>query len=480
MIDQFQTIIVLVVGWLLTIAVGTVSLRRYSRRNRLMRRRLRRISSTRDCIVNLLGKATSALKENADIQTFITFYTDYSARSLRAQSAAFFRYDKEQRVVKAAALIGVFPTLFNAPEHARNVLISSPKRLRKYLTSTRFPITDTPFVEAITEQHTVVFDEDDVDERLRIKVCDCWGMMIVPVMAENAVFGVLALANKLDRAAFTEEDVHLAGSMTEMAGITVSHILSFQEIQDKRRMDRQLKDAAVIQAHLLPQLVPRNEHFEIAVHYQPAFRLGGDYYDFINVDENHVGIVIADVSGKGTPAGLVMATTRSLFAAIAQGELSPAAVLRELNGHLLKLIPEEMFVSINYAILDTKSCDALWARAGHEPILFCSAGKAPVSLGEGHGMVVGMVEDDLFARMLKDEAYHLASGDIALFYTDGVTEAHNVDAEEFGARRLANALKTVTRMEADQAVDCIVHRVKRFMREEPAYDDMTLVLIKAR
>ena len=130
----------MLVGWALTAIVLGVLLRRYSLRCRHMRRRNRYISSTCDCIINLLDEATHSLKENVSVSNFLTSFTDYSARSLHAQSAAFFSYDKEKHSVKAEAISGVFPILFNAPEKALGVVSSSPERLKSYLTSKQLPL----------------------------------------------------------------------------------------------------------------------------------------------------------------------------------------------------------------------------------------------------------------------------------------------------------------------------------------------------
>jgi len=290
---------------------------------------------------------------------------------------------------------------------------------------------------------------------------------------------VLVLANKEKNKKFKEDDVHLAVGMSETAGITISQLLSIKEIQEKRKIDQQLKTASIIQKHLLPQSVPKLEKFDIATHYKPAYQIGGDYFDFVDVDNEHLGIVIADVSGKGYAAGLVMATARSLLAIIALGKRSPSDVLVKLNRYLIKLIPEEIFVSITYAILNKKTRKLVWARAGHEPLICTSIGKKPKVLGGGNGMVVGMLEGEVFKHSLSEETYTLEPGDVVLFYTDGVTEANDINQTEFGIERLISAMRSVTKMSAQHAVELIVHKINRFVHDTPPYDDMSLVLIRA-
>ncbi|RLD12226.1 MAG: hypothetical protein DRI44_01360 [Chlamydiae bacterium] len=476
MIDQFHT--VLLVGWTLTIIVFGVLLRKYTLKCRYMRRRIRYVSSTCDCIVNLLDEAAHSLKENTGVDNFVETFTEYSARSLRSQSAAFFHYNKNKRTVKAVAVSGPFPTLFNASSKLITLLSSSPDKLKEYLLNKEFPLAITPFGEAITEQHVVVFNKKELKERLRSTTVQCNSMMIIPVTTD-AVFGVLIVANKMKNSDFKKDDIHLAVGMSETAGITISQLLSLREIQEKRKIDQQLKTASVIQKHLLPQTVPLTDKFDIATFYKPAQQIGGDYFDFIDVDDDHLGIVIADVSGKGYAAGLVMATARSLFSVMSRANLSPSDVLCELNKYLVKLIPQEMFISVIYAIFNKKSREIVWARAGHEPLICCSVGKKPKILDGGNGMVVGMLEGEAFRQTLTDENYTLNPGDVVLFYTDGVTEANDPEENEFGMNRLINTMRSVTKMSAENAINLIVHKLSRFVHDHPPYDDMSLVLIRA-
>jgi sigma-B regulation protein RsbU (phosphoserine phosphatase) len=434
----------------------------------------------RDCVLNLLGKATESFEKNLDLNSFLDYYTNYTSKSLNAQSACFFRYNKNSKSVRAKSIEGVFPSLIKAPEHMINALASTPTRLRNYLYDTEFKLVDTPFVEAVDQQHAVQLDETAVNERLKSTIIDCWGMLVIPLIVDNSVFGVLAIVNRNDKKRFDAEDLLLANNLAEMAGIVVNHILSFKEIQDKRQQDRQLQIASVIQNHLLPQSLPSTDFYDIAVRYKTAFRVSGDYYDFIDVDDDHLGIVVADVSGKGSPAGLVMATTRSLFSVIAKGETSPSKTLVTLNNYLIELIPQDMFVSIVYVIFNKNSGEFIYARAGHEYILFCSKNNAPVNLGSGAGMVVGMLDNSIFETTLMDETYKLNPGDFILLYTDGLTEALNPAGEEFGAKNLNDVIKVIKNMNSDSALECLMHRVKRFTEGEPAYDDVTAVMIKAK
>lgn len=475
-----ETGFLLLAAWLLTLGITLTIIRRQELRNRRMRRRNKRLMISRECVLKLLDKANESLQDSVELPAFLHYFTEYASRSMNTQSAAFFQYNSKERLVKAEAIVGVFPTLINVPQKMLNVLTSSPGKLQAYLYNTSFSLAETPFAESILQQYAIKMDKKQVEERIRYKVFDCWGMMIIPVTAQNRVFGVLVLANKFEHGEFTDEDLDLAKNLSEMAGITINHILSFEDLQDKMLIDNQFQTAEIIQSHLLPENIHISDKYEFAVHYQPAYRLGGDYYDFIEVDDDHIGILVADVSGKGIPAGLVMATTRSLAAVLTRGELSPRRVLIQLNNYLHRLIPENMFVTVSYAVLNKNTREIVCARAGHEPLICCFGQKGMCVLGGGKGMVVGMVDDEIFSQSLENESYQLEPGDMVLFYTDGVTEAHNPDGEEFGRQRLGRILDTVKELDACNAMECLIHRITRFMEDEAPYDDITLVLIKVK
>ena len=444
------------------------------------RRHLRRLAANRDCVLNLLGKATETFKDNLDLASFAHYYTDYSARSLHAQSAAFFMYDSNSKTVQAENVVGLFPALFKTPDNVVRTLRSNTQKLHEYLRNTRFELKDTPFVMSVMEQLALLIERDDVPRRMSCPVCECWGMIIAPVIVDNKVFGLMAVANRMDRQPFDAEDFQLAKNLAEMAGITISHIMSLSEIQEKRAVDSQIQTAVIIVKHLLPHEVIESSAFTLSVEYQPAYRLGGDYYDFVRVDDTHIGVLVADVSGKGIPAGLVMATTRSLFSVVSKGETAPAKVLSQLNTHLLRLTPEEMFVSMIYVVFNEKTREMVFARAGHEPPICCSVTKEATIIGSAQGMVVGMVDDETFAMTIQEESHMLSPADVVLLYTDGLTEAQNEKGEEFTRQSVMQELKHVCGLNVDDAMRTLTNKVKKFTGAAPAYDDTTVVMIKAK
>jgi PAS domain S-box len=248
----------------------------------------------------------------------------------------------------------------------------------------------------------------------------------------------------------------------------------------REAQERELALARDVQQHLLPSRFPPLGRIEVEVLSQPSQQLGGDYYDVLPVDERHHGFVIADVSGKGAPAALMMAACRASLRLCAPGELSPAAVLRRVNRALQPDMPPGMYITLFYGILNLDTLALRFCRAGHEPaLLLREGGGAPVLLGDG-GMALGMAPDELFEATLDEGRVVLAAGDLLALYTDGINEACNAAGDEFGRDRLADSL----RRHQKEPLAEILRRVNRYLRQfctlAPRHDDRALLLIRAR
>jgi len=204
-----------------------------------------------------------------------------------------------------------------------------------------------------------------------------------------------------------------------------------QERIERERIEQELKVARSIQQASLPVEVPELEGWEIAPHYQPAREVGGDFYDFFELPNGRLGIVVGDATGKGVPAALVMASARSMLRAVAQTSNSPGEVLRRVNDPLATDIPANMFVTCFYAILDPKSASLIYANAGHDlPYLRRTSGEAEEL--RARGMPLGLMP----GMGYEEKETSLQAGEAALFYSDGIVEAHNPKGEMFGFPRL--------------------------------------------
>ena len=239
-------------------------------------------------------------------------------------------------------------------------------------------------------------------------------------------------------------------------------------------VEQELGTARSIQHALLPKDLPRLEGWKIAYHYQPAREVGGDFYDFLRLEDDRVGLVIGDVSGKGIAAALVMANTQSVLRAVARrGNIAPGQVLAEANEVLYAYIPSGTFVTCFYGVLDPKSGRLVYANAGHDPP-YMQRGKDAQEL-RARGMPLGLMPDMPY----EEEEADLAAGDDLLLYSDGLVEAHDPEGEMFGFPRLRKLIMAQDARSGEELVDFLLAELTRFTgADSEQEDDITLVTLE--
>jgi Serine phosphatase RsbU, regulator of sigma subunit len=221
---------------------------------------------------------------------------------------------------------------------------------------------------------------------------------------------------------------------------------------------------------------------EFAAHYKAAQKIGGDLYDVFQIDEDRIGVAIADVSGKGISASILMAICQTHLRHMAQHSTSPSEVLSAINAEMQKSMRQDMFITIIYAIIDLKKNCLILSRAGHEmPLYFHTEGESPsVCQVRSTGMALGMVPPEIFDCTIQDTQICFEEGDALLLYTDGVTESTNGAGEEYSGARLESLFKSCGHESAQDIQQNIIQSVNRFSGNGSQGDDLTLITIKRR
>jgi phosphoserine phosphatase RsbU/P len=252
------------------------------------------------------------------------------------------------------------------------------------------------------------------------------------------------------------------------------------EANAREAQERDLALARDVQQHLLPSRFPDLGRIQVNVLSQPSQQLGGDYYDVLPIDCKHHGFVIADVSGKGVPAALMMAACRASLRLCAPEQTSPAAVLTRVNKVLQPDMPPGMYITLFYGILNFETLTFRYCRAGHEPALLLRANEGPTILLNEGGMALGMVPSELFDETLQEGEIKLEPNDLLALYTDGINEACNVSGEEFGRSRLADALRRHQSEPLPDILRTFDKYLRLFCTLAPRHDDRALLLICTR
>ncbi len=272
-----------------------------------------------------------------------------------------------------------------------------------------------------------------------------------------------------------DEFEELADSFNHMASDLRDHIASLRRTTaEKERMLKELEIAKGIQQSFLPDAAPVLPGIDLQGFNLPAAEVGGDFYDFIPVGEENWGLVIADVSGKGVPAALFMALSRTLIRASAAHNPDPSESIREANRNIYLDSKTSMFVTLFYAILNPRKNTLTFVNAGHNPPLLFGTAKEGITLLKAKGIALGVLDE----IELESVEVRMNSGNVAVLYTDGVTEAANEHDQEYGVARLEKVIEASRHLSAKGIIEAIVQDVTAFAGTRPQFDDITLMVLK--
>src|SRR5579862_19492 len=252
-----------------------------------------------------------------------------------------------------------------------------------------------------------------------------------------------------------------------------------QEIQS-RALEHDLSIAAEIQSNLVPKRMLKIPGYDISAYYRPSKEVGGDYYDFIEVDEDHEGIIVADVSGKGVPGSMVMTMARAFIReeAARSRNTSPADTLMKANRLLAQDIKKGMFVTALYCILNKRTNELRVASAGHNPLVVWRGATNQVQLVNPNGIALGFDKGPVFERTVKDEKIVLGHGDRIVAFTDGTVEAMNAQNQEFGDERFYTLIRDLAPRDSNQMLNLIVKELDEHKGHAPQSDDITIVTLR--
>jgi serine phosphatase RsbU (regulator of sigma subunit) len=311
--------------------------------------------------------------------------------------------------------------------------------------------------------------------------------VVVPLVSQGELIGLLNLGPRLSQQEYSADDRKLLNDLATQTApaVQVAQLVRQQQrqAQERERIEQELRVARLIQQTLLPKEVPDLEGYKLAAYYQPAREVGGDFYDFLKLDDEHLGLVVGDVTDKGVPAAIVMATTRTMLRASAQRLDSPGEVLKRVNDVIVRDIPPNMFITCLYAILNLESGLLRYANAGHDlPYRRRSRRRSSSKSNNGGGGAEELRARGMPLGLLPGMSYEekeivLDRGDSVLFYSDGLVEAHDPHRQMFGFPRLQGLVGA--HPGGATLVDFLLEELARFVGDSwEQEDDITLVTLQ--
>jgi sigma-B regulation protein RsbU (phosphoserine phosphatase) len=470
----FGLLLASVAGWILTA---------YSQRRRIrtLERSHEEIQVEETLVFDFLhglGEAFSEIIRPHDLHRLIV---EGATRILDAHGGALYLADRTGGKLTPAFISKGCPPLVDVPPNIVQQAAATPIALESYLRLHSIAPGQGMIGRVWQSGQPVCLDEfSEAPElaNLRDSAFGTASVMAASLSYGKQDLGVLAIANGPMGTPFSQGDFVVFKSIAEQSAFALYNAIIYSMANEKKRLDHDLEIARDIQRILLPAEAPAINGFEISGINVPARQVSGDYFDYIHVDDERLGVAIADVSGKGVPASLIMAICRSVLRSEAARNPSPADVLQKVNRQLYPDIKEDMFISMAYLILDHGHNGVTLARAGHDAPLLYKRQSQSVTPIKPPGMVVGIDSGNVFDRITGDFAVPLERDDCLVLYTDGVTEALDAEGNEFGLERTIQSVRASATDGAQAIIRQVIDDVRKFTGSYPQNDDITLIAIR--
>jgi sigma-B regulation protein RsbU (phosphoserine phosphatase) len=297
--------------------------------------------------------------------------------------------------------------------------------------------------------------------------------LVVPMISQDELVGFIALSKKTTRFRYSYEDITLLGVLANQMVIAMNNARLYQESLEKQKLEEELALAREIQLALLPKVCPKSELFEFSAFVQPARQVGGDYYDFLEAEKGRVGIAIADATGKGIPAAMLISLVHASLRAEVKNRLCPSRVIANVNQLILSSTSSEKFATMFYGELDPQSRKLAYCNAGHNyPVVIHQDGR--VEFLDKGGLILGAFQEAIYER----GEVIFEKNDTVFFYSDGLTENFNENDEEFGEKRLLDLLLENRSLDPKRLTERVIEEATNFTGGAPPYDDFTIVVLK--
>jgi phosphoserine phosphatase RsbU/P len=354
---------------------------------------------------------------------------------------------------------------YSAPSHAQ---------------ATRTKVTQGIVGRAVRQRRAVIVGDVSRDPDYHVtetwRECVPHSEVAVPLIYEDKVIGVIAIESSRTHA-FDNNDAHLLESIGNNLSIAIANARLYAErVEREQRLEHEILLARDVQRAMIPDAAPAMKRLEIAARLEPALNLSGDFYDYIKLADQRLGVMIGDVAGKGVRAAMGMAAARSIVRAMARSGFGVSKTLRAVNSRLHRDLARQLLVTLVYGVLDAEARTFQYCNAGHNPPILMRPDGKWRALKTG-GLMLGIFDQQQY----KSETVYLQRGDVLFFYTDGVSEAHTPYPEraEFGERRIVQVLAEHRRQRASVIADAVLNAVNEFSKGAHQHDDLTLMVIKA-
>lgn len=400
-----------------------------------------------------LVDASRVLNSTLDLEELLTLFMEVATRELRADRSTLYLVDEKNQEL--------WSMITQGPE----------------MVEIRLPIGQGIAGKVAATGEIINIDDPYNDPRFYREIDKQTGyitrnILCMPMRNKEAeIIGVMQILNKFS-GPFNQDDEFYLENLSLQASIAVENAKLHKEALERRRLEAELKLAFQIQMNLLPDVDPQLKGYSISGLNVPCLEVGGDYYDFISL-AGKLGIAIGDVCGKGIPASLIMANLQAALRVLAPTSNSPGDIVDKINKLLQSASTPNKFITFFYSLLDLEQKTLVYTNAGHNPPIVLREGNQ-VELLSTESLILGAFHDAVYP----EKEIGLESGDMVIFYTDGITETANNHNEQFGEERLIELVRTHRLKPVTEIKDIIMKSLATFSKTRSYFDDVTLILMK--
>ncbi|MCL5271483.1 MAG: SpoIIE family protein phosphatase [bacterium] len=436
----------------------------------------RQAQKEQEAVLSLIDKLGERITSKIDLDETLKIITEYIVEATKAESGAIFVINEADQTLQGRVVIGPFPPLHETHDY----VLTKTKYIAEKIKKDKIRVGEGIIGLVAQQGESLLVTDAEADPRVPRHASllnKIHSIILCPLRVRGTVLGVFVVVNKLGDAIFDSRDMALLQALSDQAAVTVDLVKLYDVLAEQQRLEQELAIAHEFQRMLLPREFPRLPAYDLYAMSEAATVVGGDFFDFFEVDDRHMGLVIADVAGKGIPGALIMAMVRAVLRAEARGCLSPKDVLRRVNERIVVDTKENVFITMTYGILNLESGRLRFVRAGHEPLLIVDAGARQVRQVEPEGIALGLVSGELFNHNVETEV-QLNPGEVVLLYTDGVIEAMDQSSAEYGRERLIARLEASEVDSAENIIRQLVEDIHQFTLGIPQHDDITILALR--
>ncbi len=434
------------------------------------------LEKERDIIIQLMRDLSAVIGSGSfDKNTVIKQIVESSVSGTHTRGATMLLKDVSGKFLKVVFVEGLYPPTKKL--HLVEGMAVNEKLIVQKFKSERINIGEGLLGRVAEDGDSIYIPDARNSKRYEQIIPDFINVssfIAVPIQNQGEIYGVLSIVD--DSRTLLSTDLSLLETLGEQAAITLKQIEMYKEVLEKKQAEKELGVAGEIQSSLVPHSFPEASKYEIFAFSIPAKGVGGDYYDYIDFGNNKLAVTMFDVSGKGVPASLIMVMIRSILRTIASLDEETKDILTKLNNTISEDIVEDRYATGFYLLFDAEKGIMSYTNAGHGPLILYRAQKDEFEFLDTDGMPVGIMAGVEYGQ----DFTTLESGDVALLYTDGITEAMNLVHEEFGMERFYQVVRDQAKGTAKDIADRMLAEVNEFVGTAPQHDDETLLVLKMK